>query len=112
MQTLNEHDNHHAKMLMTTYMRTKEEMRLLTPSETKKSVLLKKPEPFQKGFGVDSDGFVHCGETWSSYAEYIEEEEAKDEKHAVSRNAAKNANHPFLRIPDLTKCGIKICNGC
>ena len=111
MVMLNKHGDSRVKTLMTTYMKTKDEMRLHSPSETEKGFLLQKTDVFQVDGSVDGEGF-HFGHTWSAYMDYIEEEEARAKADALIRNAAKGSGHPFLRMPDLSKCGMKTCSGC
>ena len=61
---------------------------------------------------MEGDKFVHFGHTWSSYADYIEEEERKAGADSPICEAAKGANHLFLCMPDFSKCGMKICCSC
>ena len=111
MASFNEHGDSRVKTLITTYLKPKSELRLHTLTETQKSVLLKEPGPFQPDDVLDVDTF-HFGHTWSSYAAFIEAEEKKALEDFMFRDAVKSAAHPFLRMPDLTKCGHMTCSGC
>ena len=87
-------------------------------TEEERERLLVKPGPFHPDDVVDPNQF-HFGHTVSSYRDFMEEEEkiAKEAREQFKNEKLVDEegnveDHPFLRMPDLTKCGYKRCAGC
>ena len=112
MKSLTLHGDKRVKKVIVDYSKSQSPLRLFDIDEGDKEKLLKEPGIFQHEFALTKDEFHYAGHTWGTYSDFLEEEENNACKNAEACTRAKAANHPFLRMPNLIKCGGIRCSGC
>lgn len=58
---------------------------------------------------------MQFGDTLELYCSFLKDHEVKNQKcenHKLIKEEQKKIRHPFLCIPDISKCGHKTCDGC
>ena len=112
MKSLTLHGDKRVKKVIVDYSKPQSPLRLFDINEGEKAKLLKEPGIFQHEFALTEDEFHYAGHTWGTYSKFLEEEKMKARNNAEVHNCAKAANHPFLCMPNLIKCGGICCSGC
>ena len=97
--------------IITTFLKAKSDMKKHKLCKYESKFLLTEPEPTQGDLQVDPKAF-HFGDTLDTYRDFVEEQEYKAKMDAARRAMARKAKQPFLRMPNLNKCGLLRCSGC
>ena len=110
MQKLSNFGDERVQTMLEDYVKPKSVMRERKLSDLEAAQLMKKPDPFLPDGALDERTF-HFANEMEEYEDFIEYEQQKANRD-ISRHFYKSELKPFLRMPNLSKCGWMRCSGC
>ena len=110
LQKVEKEGDGNGQMLIDRILKPKSDMKYHPLDPKFKKKLLTRPAVFQPDGVIDKDSF-HFGHTIFTYRSFVEEEERKNNL-SDRRKLYTEEMKPFLHMPDLDKCGLRLCSGC